>query len=66
MHDTYNCANLIANKVRIIRDDAEKTMYGEEKGLLCNNTGMAGKTSYVEIIVVICTSTGLTACIRST
>jgi hypothetical protein len=31
MHDTCNCANLIANKVRIIRDDAGKTMYGVEE-----------------------------------
>jgi hypothetical protein len=31
MHDTCNCANLIAKKVRIIRDDAGKQMYGEEE-----------------------------------
>ena len=28
MHDTCNCANLIAKKVRIVRDDARKEMYG--------------------------------------
>jgi hypothetical protein len=30
MHDTCNCANLIAQKVRIVRDDAGKDMYGQD------------------------------------
>ena len=31
MHDSCNCANLIAKKVRLLRDDAGKDMYGQEE-----------------------------------
>ena len=31
MHDTCNCANLVAKKVRVLRDDAGKDMFGAEE-----------------------------------
>jgi hypothetical protein len=39
MHDTCNCANLIAQKVRIIRDDAGKDMYGPEEWAAMQESG---------------------------
>ncbi len=31
MHDTCNCANAIARRVRVLRDESGKDLYGEEK-----------------------------------
>jgi hypothetical protein len=39
MHDTCNCANLVAKKVRGIRDDAGKAMYGVEEWAAMQQTG---------------------------
>jgi hypothetical protein len=39
MHDTCNSANLIAKKVRIIRDDAGKDMYGQEEWAAMQESG---------------------------
>jgi hypothetical protein len=39
MHDTCNCANLVALKVRGIRDDAGKDIYGEEEWVAMQETG---------------------------
>jgi hypothetical protein len=39
MHDTCNSANLTAKKVRLIRDDLGKDMYGEQEWLDMQSTG---------------------------
>jgi hypothetical protein len=39
MHDTCNSANLIAKKVRIMRDDAGKDMYGQEEWAAMQESG---------------------------
>jgi hypothetical protein len=39
MHDTCNCANLVAKKVRILRDDAGKDMYGQEEWAAMQESG---------------------------
>ncbi len=31
MHDTCNCANVIARRVRVLRNDSGKDLYGEEE-----------------------------------
>jgi hypothetical protein len=51
MHDTCNAANLVAKKVRGIRDDIGKEMYGEEEWAVSKQTAAAGKISFVPIIV---------------
>jgi hypothetical protein len=39
MHDTCNCANLVAKKVRGIRNDIGKAMYGVEEWAAMQQTG---------------------------
>jgi hypothetical protein len=39
MHDTCNCANLVANKVRGIRDEIGKEMYGAAEWAAMQETG---------------------------
>ena len=39
MHDTCNCANLVAKKVRGIRDDKGKAMFGVEEWAAMQETG---------------------------
>ena len=38
-HDTCNCANLVAKKVRVLRDDAGKDMFGAEEWAIMQERG---------------------------